>query len=263
VVALESSPGTPVAEPSCDHDPVTGAGSTAVERIASGLAPNTAYVYHVVATNSSGTSTSAADQKFATLPSPPIAVFSTMPAHPMAASAITFDASRSADTDGTILIYIWNFGDGAYGVGVSTSHVYRKAGKYTVTLEVLDSKGLSASTRRVIDVNPLANAFSVVRIRTVRNGIALMLRAPDAGRFRARATVISRAHAHKRASFLLYGAASGTARASGVVQLIVRPRDAMRATPRHRGALRHIDIAVTFTPRGGVPLTKHVIVFAM
>ncbi|HEU4905898.1 MAG TPA: hypothetical protein VFT19_07255, partial [Solirubrobacterales bacterium] len=62
VVALEATPGTPVAEPACDVDPVTGTANTAVEATATGLSPSTKYVYRVVATNTGGTTTGTPDQ---------------------------------------------------------------------------------------------------------------------------------------------------------------------------------------------------------
>jgi phosphodiesterase/alkaline phosphatase D-like protein len=73
-IALESAPGTAVAEPACNVTPVNGAGATAVEATASSLSPNTKYVYRVVATNAGGTSTGTPDQKVQTLPNAPTVV---------------------------------------------------------------------------------------------------------------------------------------------------------------------------------------------
>lgn len=63
---------------------------------------------------------------------------------------IQFDGSGSSDTDGTIVSYAWDFGDGATLSGVSASHAYTLAGTYTATLTVLDDGGLSASDSATI-----------------------------------------------------------------------------------------------------------------
>ncbi len=51
---------------------------------------------------------------------------------------IALDASASADVDGTIVSYDWDFGDGNTGSGVTTSHTYLAPGTYTVELTVTD-----------------------------------------------------------------------------------------------------------------------------
>ena len=57
----------------------------------------------------------------------------------------TFDASGSADPDGSITSYAWNFGDGATGTGATTSHTYSTAGTFTATLTVTDNGGATAA----------------------------------------------------------------------------------------------------------------------
>jgi PKD repeat protein len=68
----------------------------------------------------------------------------------------TLDASASADPDGIIATYRWNFGDttAATVSTASTTHDYPKAGAYTVILTVTDNAGASASTSRRI--NPIS-----------------------------------------------------------------------------------------------------------
>ncbi|MDN3497539.1 PKD domain-containing protein, partial [Planococcus sp. APC 4015] len=53
----------------------------------------------------------------------------------------SFDAAASADTDGTIASYAWDFGDGATGSGAQASHAYDAPGAFTVTLTVTDDRG--------------------------------------------------------------------------------------------------------------------------
>ena len=61
--------------------------------------------------------------------------------------------STSTDADGTIMTTVWNFGDGATGIGVVIVHRYAVAGNYTVRLTVTDNDGATNSTARLIQVN--------------------------------------------------------------------------------------------------------------
>ena len=51
-----------------------------------------------------------------------------------------FDAGASADPDGTIASYAWNFGDGDTATGVSPTHDYGTEGPRTVKLTVTDNE---------------------------------------------------------------------------------------------------------------------------
>jgi len=54
---------------------------------------------------------------------------------------ITFDGSGSSDSDGQIVEYTWDFGDGSAGSEVNPTHAYTEAGEYTAALTVEDDKG--------------------------------------------------------------------------------------------------------------------------
>ncbi len=75
---------------------------------------------------------------------------------------VTLDAAGSSDSDGTIIKYEWDFGDGsAVGTGQSVTHGYTSTGTYTVTLTVTDNCGeTSQSTAEVAIVGPTPPAMS-------------------------------------------------------------------------------------------------------
>jgi PKD repeat protein len=56
-------------------------------------------------------------------------------------SSFNFDGSGSTAVTGTIVSYVWNFGDGATGTGANVVHTYNAAGDYFATLTVTDSNG--------------------------------------------------------------------------------------------------------------------------
>jgi PKD repeat protein len=69
---------------------------------------------------------------------------------------VMFDGSASADPDGAIAAWSWDFGDGSTADGVSARHRYREPGQYQVTLTVRDETGLpnnSASDSLTVEVN--------------------------------------------------------------------------------------------------------------
>ncbi len=68
---------------------------------------------------------------------------------------VAFDAS--ATTEGGVICggactYIWSFGDGGSGQGVTTTHEYRAPGSYIVTLRVVGSRGQQRSKTLPITV---------------------------------------------------------------------------------------------------------------
>ncbi|MCB9387232.1 MAG: PKD domain-containing protein [Microthrixaceae bacterium] len=55
-----------------------------------------------------------------------------------------FGSAGSTDSDGTIVSYEWDFGDGNTSTDPSASHIYDVSGVYAVTLTVTDDDGASA-----------------------------------------------------------------------------------------------------------------------
>ncbi len=70
----------------------------------------------------------------------------------LAGETIDFNASESRDLDGSIIGYIWDFGDETSAAGVNVSHVYQEIGNYTVTLTVIDDDGATSSVDITIAV---------------------------------------------------------------------------------------------------------------
>src|SRR2546429_5445695 len=65
--------------------------------------------------------------------------------------SVSFNGTASFDPDGTIVGYVWAFGDGSTGSGPTPTHSYSIAGTYTVELNVTDNSGSTAvSTQTVI-----------------------------------------------------------------------------------------------------------------
>ena len=71
---------------------------------------------------------------------------------------VNFDGSASADVDGTIASYAWNFGNGQNGTGVTpTPATYVFPGTYVATLTVTDNKGAVGTASQTITVTPPPN----------------------------------------------------------------------------------------------------------
>jgi len=66
----------------------------------------------------------------------------------------TFNASGSSDSDGSITEYKWDFGDGDFATGATTTHQYQDSNKQNVTLTVIDDKIGVTLTQQQIDTTP-------------------------------------------------------------------------------------------------------------
>ncbi len=66
--------------------------------------------------------------------------------------AVNFDASGSSDPDGSIVSYVWDFGDKNSGTGDGVSHTYNSAGTYTVTLTITDDDANESTVKTYLTV---------------------------------------------------------------------------------------------------------------
>jgi PKD repeat protein len=92
---------------------------------------------------------------------PPYALFSHSPSEPRVNDTVAFDGSDSYDPDGTIESYEWDFGDKTIGIGKVTSHIYTKAGVYTVTLTVTNNDGTTGISTQPITIARLRSTISI------------------------------------------------------------------------------------------------------
>jgi len=103
---------------------------------------------------------------------PPRAVMD-VPSHACAGEAVRLSASRSTDTPGEPLRYLWNFGDGTTGEGLNVIHAYVHGGTYAVRLLVDDQQGTPcsrAATTTTLRVNspPIAAANDAITFCATR-----------------------------------------------------------------------------------------------
>ena len=85
---------------------------------------------------------------------PPVAQALVSNDSPEPGREVQFDASGSYDLDGTIVAYVWDFGDDATANGQIVTHTYLSGGYYVATLTLTDDEGATGSTLVGINVLP-------------------------------------------------------------------------------------------------------------
>jgi len=93
-----------------------------------------------------------------TVGSLPTASFAFSPVPPIVNEIVTFNASASFDSDGSIVKYVWDFGDGETGTGNIITHVYTSFGAYSVTLNVTDNDEFWDTEAKTVSVKSLPTA---------------------------------------------------------------------------------------------------------
>ena len=68
----------------------------------------------------------------------------------------SFDGSASSDSDGNIVSYAWDLGDGTAAAGQTVEHAYTTDGSYNVTLTVTDDAGATATATKLVSVSATA-----------------------------------------------------------------------------------------------------------
>ena len=75
-------------------------------------------------------------------------------------SAASMNAAASFDSNGTVVNYLWSFGDGTTASGSTVNHVYAQDGEYTVTLIVTDNDGLNDEITTTATVSNIAPSIA-------------------------------------------------------------------------------------------------------
>lgn len=87
----------------------------------------------------------------------PTAAFTISVTAAQISTTISLDASASQDPDGTLVQYLWDFGDGSQAQGITATHIYTSTGAFDIFLTVVDDLGgadLSEAQSVVITSDP-------------------------------------------------------------------------------------------------------------
>ncbi|MCP4708423.1 MAG: PKD domain-containing protein, partial [Planctomycetes bacterium] len=76
---------------------------------------------------------------------------------------VTFNGKPSADTDGSIIAYEWDFGDGEKSSGLEVTHEYKRPGRYDVIMQIRDNSTSTTDTHTdttlvIVNDPPIADA---------------------------------------------------------------------------------------------------------
>ena len=133
-----------------DFGDVTSATGVIVEHA---YADDGVYTVTLTVTDDEGATNSTTSTK-TVLNRPPVASFTWIPETPVVGETVYF-TSTSTDPDGTIVSWDWAFGDGTFGAGETTTHVYAMEGTYTVTLTVTDDDDATDDATAAITISKL------------------------------------------------------------------------------------------------------------
>ena len=81
-----------------------------------------------------------------------------------AGSVVTFNALKAYDSDGEIISYEWDFGEGVESTSVIADKIFEKPGTYDVTLKVTDDKGEYRIAKLTITVIYRWQTFALIAI---------------------------------------------------------------------------------------------------
>lgn len=92
---------------------------------------------------------------------PPLAVISSSSSVGAAPLPVQFDGSGSTDSDGSILAFDWDMGDGETATGTPVENTYLTAGTFHAALTVTDNGGLTDSTSTPVLVSEPAEGSNL------------------------------------------------------------------------------------------------------
>ena len=98
-----------------------------------------------------GTATVTITVEPASVPAP-VAVVTADPTSAVVGGLVSFDGSASSAAAGSIVEYLWDFGDGTGATGARVSHAYLAAGTFVAGLTVTDDRGATGTATVTITV---------------------------------------------------------------------------------------------------------------
>jgi PKD repeat protein len=136
-------------------DGTTGTGLTTTHQFRN----SSTFPVTLTVTDARGASTSKTTSVTVAVPVPPTGTIAVSPTPPVGTDTeVFFNASAVQWAGRTIVSYDWNFGDGARGSGVTTTHRFAGVGTYTVVLTVTDSAGATGLLTATVGVNAQGGA---------------------------------------------------------------------------------------------------------
>ena len=118
--------------------------------------------------------------------SPPTAVISSSTSVGDAPLQVQFDGTGSFDSDGTILSYKWDMGDGNSSTGPQVTYTYASAGTFSATLSITDNGGLIDTVSTPVIVGEPPGGMSIPPIAVIsasaNSGYAPLTVSFDAGK---------------------------------------------------------------------------------
>lgn len=97
----------------------------------------------------------------------PVAKFFTNPSVGDINTEFTFNAINSSDSDGSVIKYEWDFGNGNRASGSLATQIFRKPGFYEITLVVTDDDGLQNAVRKELNVGDFDEKKATAEIQKV------------------------------------------------------------------------------------------------
>lgn len=102
---------------------------------------------------------------------PPTALFTFDPLSGLYPLGVTFNAQNSSDSDGQIVSYQWDFGDGTRDSGVLREHIFQGKGRFRIKLTVTDNLGAQATATGELEVLGVAPPLNVQFQRHVNRNL--------------------------------------------------------------------------------------------
>ena len=118
--------------------------------------------------------------------SPPTAVISSSASVGDAPLQVQFDGTGSSDSDGTIISYKWDMGDGGTSTDPQVTYTYSSAGTFSATLTITDNGGLIDTVSTPVIVGKPPGGISIPPIAVISasasSGYAPLTVSFDAGK---------------------------------------------------------------------------------